>query len=340
MSELEQRRSDFRRNSELEDLLSKLAWSLESARRDPSPSDDYPSLFIVGAPRTGSTYCLELLAASGAFTYPSNFISRFWTAPFIGALIQDMLVKPEFNYRSELSDFQVKQVANQSDVGKTSGLLAPHEFWYYWRHHLPSDGDLGLDLSKTTAAQYKTFSAELAHFAAVAKKPVVMKGKIINHQIESFSAGVPNALFLYVDRDPIDSAWSLLQARKRIYGDASTWWSFKTPDYNALRRLGVYHQVIGQVLSIRRDVRKGLSRIEASRWLRIEYKDLCENPDTTFDAVMDLYKSHGVALNGVNSMGTSTPVTRRMPAEEYKRLESAMDYFRGEVGDHPDGLEI
>lgn len=325
MNESLERLASFKRNLRLEDLLATISASLKEAGRPAKKSVEQPTLFIVGAPRTGSTYCMQWLAASGAFTYPSNFIARFWTAPFLGAVVQEMLVNPDFDFRGEFADIRPNAVTPSSEVGKTAGMLSPSEFWFFWREHFPGDGDLGLDLSKAGEDQFATFRDEIVRFADVRNRPAAMKAKIINHQIEAFASGVPKALFLFMDRDPVDVAWSLLESRRRIYGDDSRWWSFKTPDYEFLQALDPLKQVVGQIQSIRRDVQRALSHLPSNRWLRVDYSDLCKDPNGEYSRVVDLFNAHGVELQGRNMMPSVTPVTGKAPAAESARIRQALE---------------
>lgn len=315
------------RNDRLQGLLDRLATSLETAARPPREGPELPALFILGPPRTGSTYCLQWLAASGAFTYPSNFIARFWTAPFVGALAQDMLTDPVYDYQGELADVVPRPIGGSSEVGKTKGLLSPSEFWFFWRHHLPGDGDVGVDLLQATPEQFAAFRDDVARFADVRKRPAAMKGKIVNHQIVTFAEAFERALFLYMDRDPIDVAWSLLQARRRKYGDEGKWLSFKTPDHAALSKLEPTEQVMGQVQSVRRDVARGLASLPAHRWLRLDYLELCRDPDRAFSRVAGLFEANGTPLEGANTMPATLPSMRQMPPEKLARLEEALAQF-------------
>jgi len=315
------------RNDLLQGLLTRLATSLQTATRTPSDDRELPALFIVGPPRTGSTYCLQWLAASGAFTYPSNFIARFWTAPFVGAMVQAMLTDPLLDYGGEFADIKPTPIDCHSDVGKTQGLLSPSEFWFFWRHHLPGDGDVGLDLSQANSEHFAAFREELARFAEVRGRPAVFKGKIINHQLVHFAEGFEKALFLFMDRDPIDSAWSLLQARRRKYGDDATWLSFRTPNHPELSKLEPPEQVVGQVQSVRRDVTRGLASLPENRWLRLDYTELCCDPDGSFSRVKALFRANDATLEGGNTMPITEPHARSMPPAVLARLETALARF-------------
>ena len=78
----------------------------------------------------------QVLAATGAFAYPSNLINRFAFSPYLGAQVQKMLLDPEFDYREELADVQ-SSINFASTLGRSQGALAVSEFFHFWRRFLP-----------------------------------------------------------------------------------------------------------------------------------------------------------------------------------------------------------
>lgn len=303
------RTAAFQRNTRLETLLGQLNEAIGDVSLPAPETPPLPPLFILGTPRSGTTYCMQWLAASDAFSYPSNLIARFWRTPAIGAMCQQMLIDPAYDFRGEFADVSFSGLENRSELGKTRGLLSPNEFWYFWRSIFPGDGDIGIDLSDATDAQYRAFAAKLQEFAAVRGKPVVTKGMIVNHQVTAFAKAIPNALFVHLDRDPHASAWSLLQARERMHGERSIWYSFKTPNQAALQELPAPQQVMGQIDTIRRDLKAQLSDLPQDRWLSLDYSALCQDPDGAFDRMRALYARHGVDLEGQNVLPPA-PISR------------------------------
>ncbi len=93
-----------------------------------------PTVFLVGCARSGTTLALQWLSSLGHFSWPTNLISRFHTAPWVGERVQQMLTNPDYDFRGELTlDTPVNPAPYTSRLGKTRGLLAPNEFWYWWR---------------------------------------------------------------------------------------------------------------------------------------------------------------------------------------------------------------
>lgn len=318
-----ERRTTYRRNDVLEALLMQLNDSLGTIA-PPVAHEPLRPLFILGAPRSGTTLCLQWLAISGAFSYPSNFIARFWCAPFIGALIQQMITDPALDFRGEFSDIVPASVGRQSDLGKTVGMLSSNEFWYFWRKFFPSDGDIGVDLSQATQSEFRLFGDHLSAFSSVRNRPAAIKAMIVNHQVERLAEALPEALFLVLDRDPLDNAWSLLRARQRIYGDTATWYSFGTPDKEALQRLSPHEQVAGQVLRIRADLQAALSQIDPKRYLVLEYEKLCEKPDCAFARVAALYEACDQPLFAADPMEASPASRPDIPEPDFSLLIKAL----------------
>ncbi|MDU8944069.1 sulfotransferase [Ovoidimarina sediminis] len=322
-----ERRPAFRRNPALEALLQRLSQALEPC--DPGqPAPQPPPLFIVGTPRSGTTFATQWLAASGAFSVPSNFIARFWRAPFVGAMAQAMLTDPALDFRGEFADITPAKPGTRSDLGKTEGMLAPSEFWYFWRGIFPGDGDIAVDLDQATGAEFDLFRRHLAALGeALGGRPVALKGMIVNHQIATLAHHIPDARFLYVERDPLAAAWSLLSARERHNGDRAIWYSFATPDKADLLKRDPLDQVAGQIARIRKDIRAAFAALPDTRHLTLDYRTLCTDPGAAFAQVSGLYEKEGVALEGGNTVAPSEPSEPDIPEDIRSGLAAALSRF-------------
>ena len=94
-------------------------------------NEDHPIIFIMGCARSGTTLVSQYLARSREFCYPTNFISRFYYAPYIGALLQRLMF--DLDTKGELFGSFKEAVDFKSVLGKTKAASSPNEFWYYWR---------------------------------------------------------------------------------------------------------------------------------------------------------------------------------------------------------------
>ena len=284
------REEQFRRNERLESLLSELNNLLTPAEESVLAQYQaplYPIVIIVGVPRSGTTLLLQWLANTAQFAYPSNLLARFYNAPYIGARIQQLLLDPAYNFRDEFLDV-VESVSFNSNLGKTQGILAPNEFWYFWRRFFNFNHTQKLDEAQLSLEALQIFKAELAALEAAFNKPLTMKGLIINWHLPLIAQLLPTAIFVHLVREPVFNAQSLLVARRKFYGSAETWYSFKPPEYETLKAHDIYYQVAGQVYYINQAIEQGLTAIPATRKTEITYETFCRQPQILWQNIIAL----------------------------------------------------
>lgn len=248
--------------------------------------ENHPIVFIMGPLRSGTTLLSQWLAATGVVSYPTNLLSRFYQAPAVGALVQLLLTDPRYNFRDEILDF-IAPIDFRSENGKTRGALAPNEFWYFWRRFLPfGELDWLPDEQLRKLVDSDLLVHELYSISRVFQKPFALKGMILNYNIPFLDEIFAKALFIQTARDPVANIASVLDARKRQYGDENSWYSFKIPEYPELKTLDALHQSAGQVHYINRAVSQGMSRVHESRKMIVEYEAFCQNPRAVYQNVL------------------------------------------------------
>jgi len=333
---MNQRRQQFLRNQNLESLLSNLNGLLAPVQQEVRRNfqkPKYPLILIVGCARSGSTLMMQWLANSNQFTYPTNFLSRFYASPYIGAMIQQMLINPAYQYKEEFSD--VKNLTLfQSDLGKTSGLFAPNEFYYFWRRFFKYGDIQYLNENEARKVDADGFFSELASIESVFEKPLAMKGHLIGWNIPFFYSLFSNVIFLHVRRDPIYNAQSLLEAREKFYGDQSQWYSFKPVEYPILKDLPPHQQVSGQVYFTNRAVQQGLSAIEKLNWLSVSYEEFCKSPQKTYRQLRERLALFGYEITshytGPKRFESTNQV--RLSKRQFSLISKAYEEFQGNIG--------
>ena len=293
---MNQRQKNYRRNEHLEALLKELNQLLEPAQQPVLKSHSmprYPVVLLVACARAGSTIMLQCLSGTGCFAYPTNLISRFYAAPYIGARIQQLLTDPRYNFRDEFADY-APMATYTSDLGKTLGILAPNEFWYFWRRFFHFGEIQTIDDDELRKVDARRFASELAAFEAAFDKPVLLKGMIINWIIPFVAHALKNVLFIHVTRDPLYNAQSLLESLLNYFGTIETWYSFKPPEYRTLKNCNPCTQVAGQVFFTNEAISRGLASINPARWMRVSYEDFCKNPEEVFSAIGEKFVRQGI----------------------------------------------
>ena len=136
--ENKKRTQEFKKDFQVEELLQLLDDNLSPVEEKlikEHNSTEYPPIFIFGCARSGTTVLHQYLIHNTKCIYPSNFISRFYYAPYLGGIYYKLFT--ELDKRGELlGDFEKEgKDFFSSDLGKTSGIHSPNEFWYFWRKY-------------------------------------------------------------------------------------------------------------------------------------------------------------------------------------------------------------
>lgn len=327
---VDDRASAFSRNLRLESLLNDINSTLWLAEcqiiLNSRKTEQYPLILIMGPHRSGTTLFMQWLANLGEIAYPSNLLSRFFQAPIIGAKIQLLLTDPRYNFRDELGEF-MRQSEYASENGKTKGALAPNEFWYFWRRFFSEAGrDVWTDEELHKTMDVVTMKAEVAGIMDVFQKPFATKGMLFNYNIPFLDSVFEKILFVQIKRDPLANIASILRARKRQFGNEATWYSFDIPEYDQLKELDPISQSAGQVYYINKAVTCGMSEVDSSRKLVVEYEDFCRRPSMIYEALVEKLANFGCVVDATYRGGAKFNVANPVALDDeilkaYKKFE-------------------
>ncbi len=282
----DERVPEYQRTDELESLLKFFAARLgpvEQREIAEMPLCDEPIVYVMGCARSGTTLVYQYLAQSGLFAYPSNFLSRFYYAPYLGAQLQKMLYDCDF--RDEIGG--AVGAAFESQLGKTRGALSPHEFWYFWRRFFQFGETQQLNDAELASSDGQTFLRELRAIQTAFAKPLVLKGMILNWHIPYLAHLFSNSNFVIVQRDIADNAQSLLAARREFSGSEAAWYSFKPPGYEQVLSLTPPQQTAWQVLATNAAIQQGAAAIPQERVVHVSYEQFCAAPGSLLQEISD-----------------------------------------------------
>jgi len=289
-----EKRSDlYYKDPEKENFLSEMNILLQE--REVSLYRDYdiqyPFIFVFGAPRSGTTLLSQLVAYCLDVGYINNLMARFWLAPIHGIRLSKELFKGE------------RPSTFHSDYAHTKDITDIHEFGYFWRHWLKKET---MD-SIVNAGDYEHkidwsgLSKVLANIQREFDRPLVFKNIYGSYHTEKLMRTLHRVIFLYIERDPLDTAVSILEARKKYYSDLNTWWSYAPVEYNAIKDLDYRRQIAGQVFYLRRYYNNVMHTLGSDVVLKISYADLCKNPravlDTVRESCLKLYQIDITVIN-------------------------------------------
>ncbi|MPZ17003.1 MAG: sulfotransferase family protein [Luteitalea sp.] len=340
------RTTEFAAHSQQEQTLHTLNRLLGHAEmeavREQARTPQRPTVFIVGAPRSGTTLALQWLAASQRFAYPSNLLARFFGAPYMGSRIQQLLTDPAMDYRDELLAAGREDCEWVSDVGKTRGMLQPHEFSYYWRRFFPIDQARKLTDAELEASDAAGFAAGWASIEAVFDKPVAAKGILLQYNLVQLAEWLPLAIFIHTRREPFHNIRSLLNARERVYGTKTAWFSVRPPEFEWLQHEDPYTQVAGQVLFTNESISQELALLPTQRAIQVDYEAFCQHPGEVWSRLQASFEALGFELRGNYDGPPSFQCTNEalLSREEERRICGAYDRLASRRADQPSHDQI
>ena len=331
LDNLNNRTQQYARNIQLEELLKELSGLLGPVDEAVSAQFErpkWPPLFLVGSPRSGTTFVMQLLNATGQFAIPTNLLSRFYYAPYIGAKIQQLLTDKNFDYNNEMGDLASQGEFNSS-LGKTTSALSPSEFTYFWRRFIPNYDPQYLSPLEEEQIDGRGLASGLAAIEAVLQKPLATKAFIIQYNLPKLYQLFNHCIFVQVRRDPLYVMQSIYEARKTFYNTLDIWWSVKPKEFSELQHLDVYQQIAGQIFYTEQALADGLSQIPDKSRLIVEYEEICQNPDDFYIKLKDKYEENQYELpSNVKLPNAFSPSNKiRIPDAEIQKLAAAYESF-------------
>jgi len=275
-----QRKGKFKVDNKFEAILQKANQSLETIERDlikDTKDNGQPLLIICYPPRSGSTYLAQLLVRTDRFNYISNFIARFWDAPYFAGLLEKKI-----NLRS----FEIiNHIKNK--YGVTDSVADPHEFGFFWNKWFAYKQ--ATHRIQKINHDLKIFHQELIALKSLYDQPMFIKNGIVALNPALMSEIFTNIKFILIRRDPVFIAQSIFQARKDLYDDPAEFWSTRPSTYHEIKNLPVYDQIAYQIKDIYDDIYNDLDKAGADFFL-VEYEDLAANPLECLSSLMSFLK--------------------------------------------------
>lgn len=287
--------SKYSKSQDFEKVISSLNMALVSKEElfsQDEAKENYTNIHILGVPRSGTTLINQYLASGLDVGYINNLIAAFWKAPLHGVHLSKKLLGTNF-----CSSFD-------SAFGKTLAIKEPHEFGYFWSDILGFD-----DLKAPTSEQKRNqnlvhLSNQLNNISNAFDKPVIYKSIFLGWSASRVAELMPKSLFIYVKRNWMDNALSLLKIRDKYFQNHETWASFKPAEYQELKSMTPIEQVVGQVYYLNRSFEKEMSKIKAANKITINYEDFTKRPKDLTELI--IYKAR--CLGGkVNQDETEVP---------------------------------
>lgn len=218
-------------------------------------------VFIVGAPRTGSTLLYQLLTNMLNVGYLSNLSNLFYHSLSSGMVLHERIfgARPHNNF--------------SSDNGRTRRWIDVNEsgkFWYQW---YPKDMPKLTD-EILSGIDFSPMVGTIRNIQLKLKKPLVFKNQTSSQRLRSLANLFPDSIFIHVIRNPLPVARSIIRQRKRFLGSKEKWYSFKPENYEEIKDLDYVEQVVRQIHGVDDMIRSAFDKLNTNRCMTVQYEGL------------------------------------------------------------------
>ena len=283
---------------------------------------EHPFVFVVGLPRSGTTLVSQVLAYCLDAGYVNNVAARFWLAPVHGLRLGRLIAG------------ETEPVSFESDYARTRSPRDIHEFGYFWRHWLRKETfeDVVNAREREAEIDWAGLRRTLANMQAELGKPFVAKNMLGAYHLPKLREVLGPVLYVYIERDPLDVAVSILDARRKYYSDPNSWWSYVPVEYPSLKDRDVWEQIAGQVHYLARFYERAFAEVGEEAVVRTTYERLCGDPASVLAAVQERAdESYGASIGARQpppvGFRARTHVDR---AAEKERFGGLLTRFRAE----------
>jgi hypothetical protein len=230
------------------------------------------SVFLVGAPRSGTTLAYQLISHCFQMSYFTNIADFYWRSPTAASFIVQRAI------RAYSSDFA-------SRGGHARGLAAPSQGDRIWSRWFGPDRERVCpdDLRDDHVSQAR---ATVGAVAAVVGGPFVNKSIGNSVRIPALARVFPNSLFVHVKRNLALTAQShyLNYLNQRLPdGSVKRWTSARPPEYEHLLDLPLVAKATAQVYYIDKCVENDLRELENT--MTVHYERICADPGTLVEQI-------------------------------------------------------
>lgn len=232
-------------------------------------------IFIIGVPRSGTTFLYQLLTNYFNLLYTSNFIKLGRENLYFAFWLFNKI------YRSRPHN------CFRSKYGKTDacGLLAPNEDAIFWT--MMHDKLFYTSKKRDLNAEVKTaIRNNILAIQNKFNKPIILKNlRIILHG-ELLKELFPNAKLIYLQRDPVYTSQSIFKAISDGKGKIMEDWLFFHPKgYEEIINLPEHKKVVKYIYLMSKQIENSLKLFPKNNIYKIRYKDIGNDLTEILDTI-------------------------------------------------------
>jgi LPS sulfotransferase NodH len=242
---------------------------------------NHQPIFIVGAPRSGSTILYQIITSYFDLLYVNNFIAYRFQTFYLSFLRSSKRFK-KFDHQT-----------NTSNYGITEGENSPNESVYFWKQWFNFNEDN--TKQRITTKQKKVIYALIAAVSSKFNKSIVFKNLDLGQNLNVIKDIFPDAIIIYVKREKIYNVQSIYLARLKFFNDPKHWFSVKPGSYEIIKHYDYTEQIVRQVADIEAYIENNVKLSDKESCMQVNYEELCKNPEGVISDLTSFLQEKGVA---------------------------------------------
>lgn len=229
-------------------------------------TENYSPVFIVGAPRTGSTILYQSLTNAYQFAYVDNSACVWHRNLRFGLWLSQKKYgnQPHNNFRAEYGNTRMFGGCAPSECG---------QFWYRW---LPKDKHF-VDHDEVNQKMVTEIREEVLGASSYLQRSLLFKNLNAGQRLRLLHKVFPNAKIIFVRRDPRFVIRSILNARDKVGTPEGQWWSIMPPNVNDLLSLPEGDMCAAQVYYLERQIEEDLALFPGDNVQEVHYQEFDES---------------------------------------------------------------
>lgn len=268
----------------LRDRVRRVADAGLAAFLPPLEGDPPPAIFIIGAPRSGTTLTYQLMLRAFRLAYINNLTGDF---PRGGPVLARWLRCRHWRLPDTFD----------SRYGRTTGWAGPAEGGRFWYHAIPPGRHHETRPDELSPANIEFMRRFVAAMDRAYRAPFVSKNVFNSVRVPLLDRVFPRSVFVVVWRDPLANAGSMLAGRRRSLGNEPGFWSVRPRRLLDKLDIPVPEHVAWQLLLTYEAIAAARGAVGPHRFLDVRYEELCRRPAATVDAMHRFLADHGIAAD-------------------------------------------
>jgi len=283
----------------------------------------YKPVFIVGAPRSGTTILYDLMACH-------KDLASFSPADLREILSEEFL---QFEYlRRRLFEIRGWQFSRDGfEVRFTTSFETPHEAGLFWNRWIKKSWAKAKDV---TISEYEGLRNTIENLLIrKAKKRFLSKSPAHSIKIEYLNEVFPGAIFVNIIRDGRPVVCSMSRSG-RLFNNTD--WYFGLPlKKNNQMDFDLFERHARQWMEVNEEIQRAKNNLNNDQYYELKYEDLMSHPKKTIDNIfkfceLEDYNIFDKEFRRISDSGEIQKISEKMTSanEKYKEELEQSDIQR------------